>query len=52
MTVTSAAASADLHPWNARFDWPGTTGTPLVASPDQAEAYDRDGYFLLRDARS
>jgi phytanoyl-CoA hydroxylase len=38
------------HPWNAEFRWPEHRGPFRVVTPEQARAYDEDGFFVLEDA--
>jgi ectoine hydroxylase-related dioxygenase (phytanoyl-CoA dioxygenase family) len=40
----------DRHPWNTGFDWPEHPGPYRVVTPDQAKAYDEQGFFVLEDA--
>lgn len=40
----------DLHPWNAGFTWPEHPGPFRVVTPEQAAAYDEQGFFVLEDA--
>lgn len=39
-----------LHPWNTDFRWPDATRAPKTLTPDQVEAFDRDGYLRIDDA--
>ncbi len=39
-----------LHPWNREFTWTDHPGPFRRITPDQAQAYDEVGYFLLEDA--
>ena len=38
------------HPLSPKFSWPEVTGPFRVLSDDQAEQWNRDGYFVLEDA--
>ncbi len=38
------------HPWNARFAWPDHAGPFRRVTPEQARAYDEQGFFVLEDA--
>jgi len=40
----------EKHPLNEKFVWTDHTGPFRAVREDQAEAYDRDGYFLIEDA--
>ncbi|MGZ4736221.1 MAG: phytanoyl-CoA dioxygenase family protein [Acidimicrobiia bacterium] len=40
----------ERHPWNTEFVWPDHHGPFRVVSPDQANAYDEHGFFVLEDA--
>jgi phytanoyl-CoA hydroxylase len=40
----------DRHPWNTEFTWPEHTGPFRVVTPEQAAAYDEQGFFVLEDA--
>jgi len=40
----------DLHPWNTGFEWPAHGGPFRRVTPEQARAYDEDGFFVLEDA--
>ena len=48
--MVSAAGAARRHPWNDTFSWPDHEGPFALVTPEQALAYDRDGYFVLEDA--
>jgi phytanoyl-CoA hydroxylase len=39
-----------LHPWNQDFHWPEHKGPFRLVTPEQADAFDRDGFFVLEDA--
>jgi ectoine hydroxylase-related dioxygenase (phytanoyl-CoA dioxygenase family) len=49
LDAATAAADAELHPWNAGFEWPRHDGPYRRVTPEQAKQYDEDGYFLLED---
>ncbi len=38
------------HPWNHGFTWPDHPGPFRRVTPEQARAYDEDGFFVLEDA--
>jgi len=38
------------HPWNSGFTWPDHPGPFRLVTPEQARAYDDDGFFVLEDA--
>lgn len=38
------------HPWNTEFEWPTHSGPFRIVTPEQAKAYDTDGFFLLENA--
>ena len=38
------------HPWNADFTWADHTGPFRRVTPDQARAYDEQGFFILERA--
>jgi ectoine hydroxylase-related dioxygenase (phytanoyl-CoA dioxygenase family) len=38
------------HPWNTGFAWPEHRGPFRRVTPEQARAYDEDGFFVLQDA--
>jgi ectoine hydroxylase-related dioxygenase (phytanoyl-CoA dioxygenase family) len=40
----------ERHAWNTSFEWVSHEGPFRHVSPEQAAAYDRDGYFLLEGA--
>ena len=40
----------ELHPWNEGFRWEEHTGPFTTITNEQAEQFDRDGYFVLEDA--
>lgn len=40
----------DLHPWNTGFEWPTHQGPFRRVTPEQAQAYDEHGFFVLEDA--
>ena len=40
----------ELHPWNTSFEWDDHKGPLRVVSEAQAEAFDRDGFFVFADA--
>ena len=42
--------SAERHPWNTDFVWPDHRAPFRVVTPEQARAYDTDGYFVLPGA--
>ena len=46
LDAATAAADAELHPWNAGFEWPRHDGPYRRVTPEQAKQYDEDGYFL------
>lgn len=46
----SPASSPRLHPRNRGFAWEPLRGPFRRITPEQADAWDRDGGFLLRDA--
>ncbi len=37
----------DRHPWNTDFTWPGHPGPFRRVTPEQAQAYDTQGFFVL-----
>ena len=39
-----------LHPWNTSFEWHDHVGPFTTVSPEQADAFDRDGYFVFPGA--
>lgn len=39
-----------LHKLNQSFAWPAHEGPFDILSPEQVEAFDRDGFFLFKDA--
>jgi len=42
--------SPALHPWNDDFAWPAHSGPFRIVTPNQADAYDQQGFFVLEDA--
>ena len=38
------------HPWNRGFTWPDHAGPFRRVTPEQARAYDEQGFFVLEDA--
>jgi ectoine hydroxylase-related dioxygenase (phytanoyl-CoA dioxygenase family) len=40
----------ELHPWNEGFVWQDHTGPFTTVTTEQAEQFDRDGYFVVEDA--
>jgi phytanoyl-CoA hydroxylase len=42
--------SLDRHPWNTAFTWPEHHGPFRAVTPEQARAYDEQGFFVLEDA--
>jgi len=38
------------HPWNTDFTWPAHQGPFRIVTPEQAQAYDTQGFFVLEDA--
>jgi phytanoyl-CoA hydroxylase len=40
----------ERHPWNTGFDWPEHRGPFRRVTPEQAKAYDEQGFFVLEDA--
>jgi len=40
----------ERHPWNTEFTWPEHRGPFRVVTPEQAKAYDEQGFFVLHDA--
>jgi ectoine hydroxylase-related dioxygenase (phytanoyl-CoA dioxygenase family) len=42
-------AGPEPHPWNDGFEWTDHHGPFEVCTPDQAEQFDREGYFVLED---
>jgi phytanoyl-CoA hydroxylase len=38
------------HPWNTGFEWALPDRAPTTITPEQREQFDRDGFFVLRDA--
>src|SRR5581483_3169950 len=42
-----ASAVPDLHPWNTGFAWEDHAGPFRRVSPDQARAFDEQGFFVL-----
>lgn len=40
----------ERHPWNTSFTWPEHRGPFRAVTPEQAKAYDEQGFFVLEDA--
>jgi hypothetical protein len=40
----------ERHPWNTEFTWPEHTGPFRRVTPEQAKAYDEQGFFVLEAA--
>ncbi len=40
----------ERHPWNTGFTWPEHRGPFRAVTPEQAKAYDEQGFFVLEDA--
>jgi ectoine hydroxylase-related dioxygenase (phytanoyl-CoA dioxygenase family) len=40
----------ERHPWNTAFTWPEHRGPFRAVTPEQARAYDEQGFFVLEDA--
>ena len=49
MTATHASTPLERHPWNDGFRWATHTGPFEVLTDDQAEQFDREGFFVARD---
>jgi ectoine hydroxylase-related dioxygenase (phytanoyl-CoA dioxygenase family) len=47
MGEPTAAPALVAHPWNRSFQWRDHQGPLRRLRPDQAEAFDRDGYVVL-----
>lgn len=37
------------HPWNQDFAWRPATSTPTALTPDQTEAFNQQGFFVMED---
>ncbi len=37
------------HPWNQDFAWRPATSTPAALTPEQTEAFNRQGFFVMED---
>ena len=44
------SVARELHPWNEEFVWPDHTGPFTTITAEQAEQFDREGYFVVEDA--
>ena len=44
------SVARELHPWHEEFVWPDHTGPFTTITAEQAEQFDREGYFVVEDA--
>lgn len=49
-TSAGEAPALEAHPWNTGFTWPDHHGPFRILAPEQAAAFDEDGYFLFEGA--